>query len=82
MKKKTSKPKVVIVLDGGLVQDILSTIAVDVAVVDYDVEGVDEDRLTEIPQGDDRPAEPAYCWYQRADRMPKRIREMFRAVGE
>lgn len=47
--------RVVIVMDGGLVQQVLADKnGIEVMVLDYDVEGIDEDihTLYEIPQGD------------------------------
>jgi len=43
-------PKIVIVMDGGLVQTVLTDAPENmrVAVVDYDVEGTDEEELTKI----------------------------------
>jgi hypothetical protein len=38
-------PKIVILLDGGLVQDVLSTHQVEVFVLDLDVEGADKEDL-------------------------------------
>lgn len=51
-------PKVAVILDGGLVQDIVSDRPDDVAatfmVVDYDTKHVDDDSdLFDIPQGDE-----------------------------
>jgi hypothetical protein len=44
--------KIVIVMDGGLVQDILSDKECNVVIVDYDTDGVDEKDLTAIEQRD------------------------------
>lgn len=45
-----------VILDGGLVQGIVTTgrtmVGADVAVIDYDTEGGDSDGVTEIDQGD------------------------------
>ena len=76
------QPKVVITLDGGIVEDILSDVPSDVIVIDYDVEGIEEDRLTQIPQIRAASTEPAYTVEQVADVMPKRVAELFRIVRE
>jgi len=44
------KPMVVVRLDGGLVQDVIANVPVDVMVADYDVEGMEADRLAELPK--------------------------------
>lgn len=43
-------PRVVVVMDGGLIHDVLCDSPVSVLVVDYDVEGADEDQVVEIRQ--------------------------------
>lgn len=53
--------QVVVVMDGGLIQNVVGTHAVRLNVVDYDTEGADEDGLAEIPQGDGSTVE-AYCF--------------------
>lgn len=45
-------PAVVVVCDGGLVQDVLTDRPCDVAVLDYDKDGIGEDDLIDIPQDD------------------------------
>ncbi|TAN03192.1 MAG: hypothetical protein EPN36_14435 [Rhodanobacteraceae bacterium] len=44
------KPMVVVRLDGGLVQDVIASVPVEVLVADYDVEGMEDDRLNELPK--------------------------------
>lgn len=55
------KIRIVAVMDGGLIQEVLGTHEVDFRVVDYDTEGADEDGLVEVPQTDGDTAE-AYCF--------------------
>jgi len=43
-------PRVVVVMDGGLIQDVMCDSPVSILVVDYDVEGADEDQVVEILQ--------------------------------
>jgi hypothetical protein len=47
-------PPLAIVLEGGLVQDVLTAnpkMFGDVVVIDYDTEGADDDEITKVPQG-------------------------------
>lgn len=53
--------RIVAVMDGGIIQNVLGTHAVDFRVVDYDTEGADEDGLVDIPQSDGKTTE-AYCF--------------------
>lgn len=75
-----AKRRVVIVLAGGLVQDVLSNEPIDYCVIDYDVEDADADRLTKIPQCNGRPAEDAYAFAGKTDVMPERVLELFGAI--
>jgi hypothetical protein len=44
------KPKVIITIEGGLIQNVLSDTEIDVIVVDYDTESYEEnEHLTPIP---------------------------------
>lgn len=44
------RPHAVVVLDGGLVQDVVSNVPMSYTVVDYDCEGADDSELVDIPQ--------------------------------
>lgn len=58
-------PTVVVVIEGGAIQHVLSNVPVKVMVVDYDVAGLERDdhRLRDIPQGDGR-TERAYTFIE------------------
>ena len=47
---ETDAPRVVVALDGGLVQGIVGDMALDAYVVDYDIEGAQLSDLIDIPQ--------------------------------
>ena len=74
------KPRIVVTLEGGLVQNITSNLPAEVLVIDYDTECAEEDRLTNVPQGEGREDEPAWCWYQDADLDAPRVAELFAVV--
>jgi hypothetical protein len=71
--------RVVVACDGGLIQDVLSTAPIDLAVIDYDVEDMDDERLIDIPQ-DDETAVRAYAYAARVDVMPERVKQLFDAI--
>lgn len=58
-------PRAVVVMEGGCVQTVLSDTALDVHVLDYDIEGGDGETFA-IPQDDQGKVAPAYrsggCW--------------------
>lgn len=47
-----SKPKVIVTIEGGLVTSVLSDNDLDVVVIDYDTDGVEENELVDILQND------------------------------
>lgn len=53
--KTAPAPRVFIELDGGLVQQIVSEIAIDAFTVDVDCEGADFDEITAVPIHEGRP---------------------------
>jgi hypothetical protein len=82
-----AQPKVIIACDGGLVQDVCSNVPVEYAVIDYDVEDVDADRLTAIPQEDVIGVPKtddvwAYTYTGNADVLSDRVQQLFDAVNE
>jgi hypothetical protein len=76
------KTNVLIVLDGGLVQSV----GVDgpigrIAVIDYDIDGLDKGDLTPIPQGK-RGEKPqlAYCRFEKPWRKKRELRSVHGAL--
>lgn len=72
--------RLVITMEGGLIQNISSTEPIECLVIDYDTEGVDADRLTTIAQNDGTTAE-AYAYQTVSETMPAaRVEQLFSAV--
>lgn len=70
--------KIAIIIDGGLIQSIITCgVPVDVLVVDYDIEGVDENRLIELDEDG-----PAYVTLHRAESDQGQDRWAIRAFGQ
>jgi hypothetical protein len=75
-------PRVIVVLEGGLVQDIVTTIPMDAAVIDYDTEGAEEDDLTQIPQqGTYGGFVPACAGIRYVEVQPDRCNQLFDAIA-
>ncbi len=58
-------PRLAVVLEVGIVHAVVSDNAVDlaVAVIDYDIEGADDDELSSVPQGDGTCVDAVVgCW--------------------
>jgi hypothetical protein len=71
--------RIVITVQGGLIQDISSSEPIECLVIDYDTEGADADQLTSIPQDDGTTAE-AYAYRAISQTMPTRVGRLFNAV--
>lgn len=79
---KQTKPRIVIIMDDGLITSVITPeYSVDVLIIDYDIEGVDEDRLTTFDEDG-----PAYARIieaesdQGQDRWARRAFEHFEKV--
>lgn len=72
--------KIVIVMDGGIVQEVLSDHpGVDVAMVDYDVEGSTDVAIVDVPQGDET-KQKAAVWFLGREVQPERVAELWTLV--
>ena len=75
--------KVVVVIEGGTVRDVLTTDPVEVAVIDYDTDGVEESELKKIPQmsrGGHSVFAEAVGGVHSVDVNPERAEELFAAI--
>lgn len=67
--------KVVIVMDGGIIQDVLAEEeGLEVVICDYDVEGLEKQDLSSIPQDDDEVAD-AYLFSDTVEVNKERVQE-------
>lgn len=62
--------RILVHIDGGIVQSVSSDSPLDaeVVVIDYDVEGADEEDLDLVPQSDD-PTDVEFAYIQRRDKV-------------
>jgi len=72
------KPRIIIVLDGGLIRNVMSTCDIDIAIVDYDTEGIPDEDLTTLhfDTGDDR----AYCFIERPAKLPEEVNRLYNII--
>lgn len=81
-----SLPRIVIVMDGGLVQQVLADRPVEVLVVDYDVDGADLEDLTLMPQEPVASEAQTFVhaavalWGDHTQQAPDRVAQMFAAA--
>lgn len=45
-------PQIIILLDGGIIHQVIADEAVDVTIIDYDTDGIPEEELQMSPDGD------------------------------
>lgn len=64
------KPKLIVVLESGMVTSVLSNVEIEAFVLDYDVEELSEEEndLVRVPQGEN--VEP---WYQLASLFREKV---------
>lgn len=80
----SQKPRIVVVMDGGLIQSVISNMAADILVIDYDTEGITEP-LSSIPQrnGSTEPAVTQFFHPSANDnRTVERIDQLFNAAEQ
>lgn len=53
--EKNKTPKIFITLEGGLIQDIKSTLPVDIVIADLDTDGADPNKITALFDYDGNP---------------------------
>jgi hypothetical protein len=68
--------KIVVIMNGGVIQQVLSDEAAKVAIVDYDVDGIDECQRTSIQIGDD-PSEETFTNLLDADVAPDLANKLY-----
>lgn len=79
-----TKPRIIVVLDGGLVQDVISDTPIDCAIVDYDVEPADPDSpgLIEVPDSDGVGFDTAWVRLEAELLNPTRAHELYNLAKE
>lgn len=68
--------KIVLILDGGIIQQVLSDEPVSVGIADYDVDDAEEDQRTSIQLEDDAPEE-AFVNFLQADVEPDLANKLY-----
>lgn len=76
-----TKLKIAIIIEGGVVTNVLSLMPVDVAIINYDVDGEDMENLKKIPQGPTFPSSDATAHVETSEIVPlERLDELFDAA--
>ena len=73
--------RVVIVIEGGVVQEVLSDEPIECMVIDHDTDGGDEDRLVTFHSGEGKPFQAvAHIWHTNV--IPDMVATYFRQLTE
>lgn len=79
------KNKVVVTISGGCIQDVMTDMEnTEVLIIDYDVDGLEEDMMTMIPQKNGKKEGAHVYVYEgttQAEEDPERVEQLFNAVN-
>ena len=71
--EETTSPRIVIEMEGGLIQEITANVKAEVLVLDADTEGGDEDRIREISNWDGSKEEVYSGGIEEAEVLPEYV---------
>ena len=80
-RKIIDKPRVVVCLDGGIIQGITSNVQLDYLVYDYDIEGCSDDDVAKRPSLEDGEVEVFASSCDEAVVNAEKVAEIFKAVA-
>jgi len=72
------KPKIIIVMEGGIIQNMLSDVPMDAVIIDYDIEGVEDENLTRLKCYEYMPL--AYCRLEEPQLLPKDTKMLYKLI--
>ena len=73
---KMNKVRVVVFIDGGRVDNVLSNLPVEIVIVDYDLEGLDDDNIKEVI-GEDM---YVYTCFEASEVNAEVVRQVFKDI--
>lgn len=50
--RPSKKPTIIVIMEGGIIQDVISNTEVDVMMIDYDTDTIVDEELTRVDQGE------------------------------
>ncbi len=80
--EENSSPRIVIEMEGGLIQEITANMKVEVLVLDADTEGGDEDRIKEIANLDGSKEEVYSRGIEEPEVLPEYVDFYFNQFGQ
>ena len=81
MVRQNMETKIVIVIEGGLVQEVIANAAVELLTLDHDIEGGAQEYIREIPQGDSPPIR-CYVRFEHVTRDAPQVARLWKAASE
>lgn len=74
------RTKLVVIMDGGLIQEVISNCPVEVLTLDHDTEGGSQEHIRQIPQGD-LPATECYVRFEDVTLDRRRVTRLWDAAS-
>ena len=69
--------KTILIIESGLIHEVIANLPIEVLTIDHDVEGGDQESIREIPQGDTSPAK-CYVRFEDVTLDPARLAKLWR----
>jgi hypothetical protein len=73
--------KIILIIEGGLIHEVIANGPVEVLTLDHDFEGGDQEHVREIPQGDWPPAK-CYVRFEEVTLDTSRVATLWQAATE
>ncbi len=79
--KESMDTKIIVIMEGGLIHEVIADGPVEVLTLDHDIEGGDQEYIREIPQGGQPPAK---CYVRLEDVTvdAPRVARLWKAAAE
>jgi hypothetical protein len=78
IQERIADPKIVVIMEGGLIQNVIGDRPMKIGIVDYDIEGCEPEQISEIPQGPGNKTQAAYTSVFVAEVLPDDAGELLR----
>lgn len=75
------QPKIIVHIEGGMVQNVLTNTDIELIIYDYDTDGAEPEDLKMVPQSNGSEPEQAYVYIgEYIELSPDRVEELFKAL--
>ncbi len=78
---KAAKTGLVLIMEGGLIHEVIADSAVEVLTLDHDIEGSSQEQIRPIPQGDGLPPAECYVRFEDVTMDAQRVARLWAAAS-